>query len=44
MKLLDNQLDHNFINSLFLKIKNNKDTVETKFIQQHFNLFKKECN
>lgn len=44
MLLLDNQLDHNFINSLFLKIKNGKDTVDTKTLIHHFNIFKKESN
>ena len=42
MRLFDSQLEHNFINSLFLKIKNTKDTVDTKTIEKYFNVFKKE--
>lgn len=44
MVLLDKQLEHNFINSLFIKIKNSKDTIDTKTIEKHFNVFKKESN
>jgi len=44
MKFLDNSLSHNFIHSLFLKMKNANDFVETKNIEKQFNVFKKESN
>jgi len=42
MRLLDNSLDHHFIHSLYVKLKNSNDQVETKVIQKEFNVFKKE--
>ena len=42
MKFLDNTLDHSFIHSLYMKMKNPNDFVETKSIEREFNVFKKE--
>jgi len=42
MRYLDNSLDHHFIHSLFLRLKGNKETVDTKSIETEFNVFKKE--
>ena len=42
MRYLDNSLDHHFIHSLFLKLKNSNDMVESKAIEREFNVFKKE--
>jgi len=42
MKQLDNTLDQHFIHSLYLKLKNSNDLVETKTLVKEFDVYKKE--